>query len=372
MSEQIEAGVELDESQCWSAVRTRDAKCDGQFVFAVLTTGIYCRPSCSARAPKRENVRFFALSTQAQAAGYRACKRCQPDLAKSIMSKLTELAGYIRENADQNLPLTALARRAELSPSHFQRRFAQAFGVSPKQWQDQARGEKFKRALKQGTPVTTAGVDAGYGSSSRVHQQSARHLGMSPSAYRAAGKGEVIYYAHRQTALGTMLMAATEKGICFVQFAESLAELEQQLLAEFSDAKLLSSTAQSAPELDAWIAALERHLNTHAPAPELPLDLRGTAFQIRVWRFLLGIESGQVASYGEVARGIQATTAVRAVASACARNRIAVLVPCHRVLRGDGALGGYRWGLARKRALLAAEQSLSKADPALSTPSRLP
>lgn len=351
----------LDEALCWTAVCTRDAKQDGRFVFAVLTTGIYCRPGCSARTAKRENVRFFALPVQAQAAGYRACKRCQPDLAMDAMAKLAQVANYIREHAEQSLTLAELARRAELSTSHFQRRFSAVFGVSPKLLQDQARSEKFKRALKLGADVTTAGVDAGYGSSSRVHQHSARHLGMSPSVYRAAGKGEMIYFAYRQTVLGVMLMAATNKGICFVQFGESLEILQAQLQSEFSGAELIASTAQSAPALDAWIEALNAHLSTHAPAPELPLDLRGTAFQIRVWRFLLGIESGQVLSYRELAEGISAGKAVRAVASACARNRVAVLVPCHRVLRGDGSLGGYRWGLERKRALLAAEQGANSA-----------
>lgn len=344
------------EEQQWQAVLERDAKWDGQFVFAVLSTGIYCRPSCSARRAKRENVRFFTGPAEACAAGYRACKRCQPDLAEGLASSLAEIARHIRAHAEQPLSLAELAKRAGLSPSHFQRRFSAVFGVSPKLMQDQARLDSFKQALKHGARVIEAGVDAGYGSSSRVHLHSVRHLGMSPSAYRTAGKGERIYYAYRQTVLGVMLMAATEKGICFVQFGDELEPLRAQLQSEFSGALLIPSVAQSAPELDHWIDALNTHLSKHAPLPELPLDLRGSAFQIRVWRFLLGIESGRVLSYGEVAKGIHAGSAVRAVASACARNRIAVLIPCHRVLRGDGSLGGYRWGLERKRALLSAEQ----------------
>jgi AraC family transcriptional regulator of adaptative response/methylated-DNA-[protein]-cysteine methyltransferase len=243
-----------------------------------------------------------------------------------------------------------------MSPTHLQRRFKAVFGVSPKAYQDGLRLGRFKRELKAGRSVLESVGAAGFGSTSRVYDNTARNLGMTPSAYRAGGEGERIFHACRKTAIGWLLMAATDRGVCFAQFGASEGALAKQLRAEFPRATVVASQESGSPALDDWMRALEQHLEGASPHPDLPLDLRGTAFQIRVWRFLLSVPEGQVVSYGEVADAIGAPKAARAVASACASNRVAVLVPCHRVLRGDGDLGGYRWGLARKRALLDAER----------------
>lgn len=280
----------------------------------------------------------------------------RPGTPESRMTRLVAAARYIESHAEERLTLRELAGQVGLSPSRFQRVFKAAFGVSPKAWQDAARMKRLKTALKEGDDVTGAIFSAGFGSLSRVYGERVRNIGMTPGAYRAGGAGETIAYASRETALGALLMAATERGVAFVQFGEDPEALLDQLRREFPNATLVASDAQEAPELDVWITALDAHLAGGAPRPELPLDLRGTAFQMKVWRFLLSVREGDVISYGELASGIDQPGAARAVASACAANRIAILVPCHRVLRGDGNLGGYRWGLERKRALLAAER----------------
>ena len=280
-----------------------------------------------------------------------------PSEPEAALTRLADTARFIEAHAEERLTLRELAERVRLSPSHLQRVFKAAFGVSPKAYQDAVRMKRFKAALKEGDDVTGAIFSAGFGSLSRVYGERVRNIGMTPRAYRAGGAGETITYACRDTALGAALMAATRRGVCFVQFGEDEEVLLEQLRAEFPNASLVASSAREAPELDAWITALDAHLADGAPRPDLPLDLRGTAFQMRVWRFLLSVRDGQVISYGELARGIERPRAARAVAAACAANRIAVLVPCHRVLRGDGDLGGYRWGLERKRTLLDAERS---------------
>ena len=282
---------------------------------------------------------------------------CRPGAPESRLTQLVEAARYIETHAEERLTLRQLAGQVGLSPSRFQRVFKAAFGVSPKAWQDAFRMKRLKTALKEGDDVTGAIFSAGFGSLSRVYGERVRSIGMTPGAYRSGGAGETIAYASRETALGVLLMAATQRGVAFVQFGEDPGALLEQFRREFPNAALVASDAQEAPELDAWIAALDEHLGHGAPRPELPLDLRGTAFQMKVWRFLLSVREGDVISYGELASGIERPQAARAVASACAANRIAVLVPCHRVLRGDGELGGYRWGLERKRALLDAERS---------------
>ena len=280
-----------------------------------------------------------------------------PSEPEAALTRLADTARFIEAHAEERLTLRELADRVDLSPSHLQRVFKAAFGVSPKAYQDAVRMKRFKAALKEGDDVTGAIFSAGFGSLSRVYGERGRNIGMTPRAYRAGGAGETIAYACRDTALGAALMAATRRGVCFVQFGQDEEALLDQLRAEFPNASLIASAAREAPELDAWITALDAHLADGAPRPDLPLDLRGTAFQMRVWRFLLSVREGQVISYGELARGIERPRAARAVAAACAANRIAVLVPCHRVLRGDGDLGGYRWGLDRKRTLLDAERS---------------
>lgn len=347
----------MTDDQCWAAVQSRDIQADGTFFYGVMTTGVYCRPSCAARPARRENVRFFADTGSARAAGLRACKRCKPDSvhpASALDAELRALGRWIEAHADAPLPLAMLAARVGLSPSYFQRRFAAAFGASPREVQAAARLARLKTALREGDSVAGAIFEAGFSSTSRVYEQVDGRLGMTPSAYRAGGAGETIHHAGRATALGPLMMAATARGVCFVRFGDSADTLLAELAAEYPNAVLQPAPASAA--LDAWIDALDAHLSAGQPAPDLPLDLKGTAFQLKVWRFLMRIKPGQPISYAELADGIGAPKAVRAAASACARNGVAVLVPCHRVLRGDGSLGGYRWGLERKRALLDAER----------------
>jgi AraC family transcriptional regulator of adaptative response/methylated-DNA-[protein]-cysteine methyltransferase len=267
-----------------------------------------------------------------------------------------EIAHYIERHADERLTLASLAEIAELSTSRLQRIFREAFGVSPKAYQDAFRMRHFKQSLKEGDSVTDAIFSSGFGSVSRIYGQATRTIGMTPKTYQAGGTGETITYACRTTALGPILVAATDKGVCFAQFGDDEASLIALLKAEFPNAEQRPSPAQNTPGLDAWMDALDRHISQGGPRPDLPLDMRGTAFQMKVWQFLLRIREGDTLSYSEVAAQIDKPKAVRAVASACARNRIAILVPCHRVLRGDGSLGGYRWGLQRKQTLLAMER----------------
>ncbi len=273
------------------------------------------------------------------------------------LQKLIELARYIAANADATLTLEHLAGRVHLSPSRFQRVFKTTFGVTPKKFQQAARSDRFKALLRDGVDITEAIYAAGYGSNSRVYGQTMHNIGMTPRAYRAGGAGENITWACRETVLGPLLMAATDRGVCFAQFGDDCETLLRQLKAEFPRAALENYAGADASQLEQWIDALNGYIQNKQPRPEVPLDLRGTAFQIKVWEFLLGLREGDVVSYAELAQGIGKPRAVRAAATACAANRVAVLVPCHRILRGDGGLGGYRWGLARKRALLDAERA---------------
>lgn len=267
---------------------------------------------------------------------------------------LTDLARYIEAHATERLPLTELAARVGGSPTQLQKRFKALFGMSPKAFQDAARLQQLKSALKSGERVTDAIYSAGFGSSSRAYTP-AHELGMPPKRYAAGGARESISHASIASSLGWLMMAATDRGVCFVQFGDDVAALRAQLQNEFPQAELRESPPSTA--LHNWLDALEVHLRNAGPSPKLPLDLRGTAFQIAVWRFLTGLDRGQTLSYAELATAVGHPRAVRAAASACARNRTALLVPCHRVLRGDGGLGGYRWGLDRKAALLAAERT---------------
>jgi AraC family transcriptional regulator of adaptative response/methylated-DNA-[protein]-cysteine methyltransferase len=350
-------GIEADPR--WALLRARDPAADGRFVYAVRTTGVFCRPACPSRLAKPANLAFYDTPAAAQAAGYRPCLRCRPlavDAPHPMTARMQALAAFIEAHADEALPLARLGREAGLSPSHTQRAFTAVLGSSPKDFQAAARLRRLKAGLRAGEDVLGATFGAGYGSTSRIYELVDAGLGMTPSAYRAGGAGEVIVHAVRQTALGLLMMAATARGVCSVSFGEDAAALEAGLRAEFPRATLRPAEPAADGALAAWMAALDEHLSRGAPRPDLPLTLRGTAFQIRVWRFLLRVKAGDVVSYSELARGVGAPRAVRAAASACAANRVAVLVPCHRALRADGGLGGYRWGLARKQALLAAER----------------
>lgn len=350
----------LDDETCWRAVVKRDKNADALFFYAVKTTGVFCRPSCSARQPLRKNVAYFVTAHEAEAAGFRPCQRCrplagaEPDVATATM---IDLSHYLEAHADESISLTQLARRAGFSPYHLQRSFKAVIGVSPKEFQTAARLKRLKSSLRTGDAVTGAVFDAGFGSASRVYEHVDGRLGMTPTAYRAGGAGETIAYACRSSALGRIMMAATTRGVCFVQMGDYDGALLERLKNEYPRAAIIASPAESSPQLDAWITALDAHLSAGGPRPEVPLDLRGTAFQIRVWCFLMRIEEGAVMSYAEVAEGIGQPKAARAAGTACAANRIAILVPCHRVLRGDGGLGKYRWGIERKRALIDMERS---------------
>jgi AraC family transcriptional regulator of adaptative response/methylated-DNA-[protein]-cysteine methyltransferase len=275
-------------------------------------------------------------------------------LAVASDAALIALARDIAARADEPWPLSTMAAEFGLSPSAFQRRFVAVVGLSPKALQDAARLGRLKSALKASSRVTDAILEAGFGSTSRVYGEAPRDLGMTLSAYRDGAPGEAIHWAARNTRLGLLAMAATARGVCFAQFGESDAALRAELAREFPKATI--TRCEPGAPLDAWIDALEQHLDANAPPPSLPLDLRGTAFQMQVWRFLQGIPLGQTRSYADVAKAIGAPKATRAVGTACGANRVAVLVPCHRVLRGDGGLSGYRWGVERKRALLEAER----------------
>ncbi|WP_273208180.1 bifunctional transcriptional activator/DNA repair enzyme AdaA [Marinobacter subterrani] len=279
------------------------------------------------------------------------------ETATPVADRMVALARFIDAHPDEPLRLADLAEVAGLSVSHLQRSFKETFGVSPKAYQDALRMRAFKQALRSGQAVTDAIYDAGFGSVSRVYGKPERQLGMPPSRYGKGGDGEVIAYACRQTALGLLMMAATNQGVCFAEFGDHDTALQDRLKKEFPKARLSPSDARESPELDAWMVALDKHLSQNKPRPDVPLDIRGTAFQTRVWKLLLSVREGEVVSYTELARRLGEPKAVRAVASACGRNRIAVLIPCHRVLRSDGSLGGYRWGLERKARLLEKECS---------------
>ncbi|MGR8948854.1 MAG: bifunctional DNA-binding transcriptional regulator/O6-methylguanine-DNA methyltransferase Ada [Gammaproteobacteria bacterium] len=338
-----------------TAVGNRDPAYDGRFVYGVITTGVYCKPSCRSRAAKPENLRFFLNIGLATAAGLRPCKRCRPnEISRS--QQLAAVARYIEQNADSTLTLRELAQRAGLSSTNLQREFKRLFGVSPKCYQDEIRLKRVKHDLKKGESITAATYRAGYGSSSRFYETAAKSIGMRPKSYRNGGAGERISYACCKTALGTLMIAATDVGVCFVQFGANEKELVTALNSEFPAAAIVESAARRSEQLQQWLRQLNEYINGLQAMPELPLDIRGTAFQILVWRYLIDSPTGTVMSYSELADGIGKPKAARAAASACAKNRIALLIPCHRVLRSNGDLGGYRWGMARKRSLIDVER----------------
>lgn len=345
--------------QMWSAVERRDASYDGRFVYGVLTTGVYCRPTCVARRPLRKNVRFFATHLEAEQARLRPCKRCQPtrERAALINQVVHELARHIEARPELPLRLADLARRTGYSPFHLQRSFKAIVGSTPKEYQTAARLRTLKRELRNDAQVSDAIYEAGFGSGSRVYEKADGQLGMTPGEYRSGGKGLTISYASAQSPLGLLMIGATDRGICFLQFGESREKLAAELERQFPAAAVRAMPASHAPELEAWMAALNRHLRGLEPRLDLPLDVRGTAFQLIVWRYLQKLPYGEVRSYAEVAEAIGRRSAARAVARACAGNNVALLIPCHRVVRGTGELGGYRWGVQRKRVLLDTERA---------------
>jgi AraC family transcriptional regulator of adaptative response/methylated-DNA-[protein]-cysteine methyltransferase len=336
----------VDPDSAWAAVLRRDRALDGRFVTGVLTTGIYCRPSCAARHPKRENVRFFATGTEAAAAGLRACRRCRPDDV-SRDSAAIEAALALIESAEEPPSLDQLAARAGYSPFHFHRLFKRATGVTPAAYARAKRARAMTETLAGNGRVTDAIYDSGYSGPGRFYADARDRLGMTPTRWRDGGRGETISWATAQTSLGTMLVAATGRGICRLSFDEGEAELR----ARFPNAAIEPGGAAMAELVARTVAAVEAPERPH----DLPLDVRGTAFQEAVWRELARIPPGESLSYAALAARAGRPQAVRAAGTACGSNQIAVLIPCHRARRGDGSPGGYAYGLERKAGLLKRE-----------------
>lgn len=339
-------------NQKWSLVLARDARADGRFVYAVRSTGVFCRPSCPSRRPKRENVEFFDSPAQAQQAGYRACIRCTPLERNRQAQKIEAACRYIDENLDVTLSLTAISRHVAISPFHFQRLFKRMLGISPRQYQQARRAGKFRQALLNEGRVTDAIYEAGYSSSSRAYESIPAQLGMTPSAFRRKGEGVEIRYTVQPSELGKLLIATTERGVCAVRFGEGDAALLRDLKHDFGAASISRDDRALAP-----VAEQVKHLmEGSAATANIPIDIQGTAFQQLVWETLRKIPAGETRSYAEVAVSIGRPKAVRAVAGACASNPVALVVPCHRVVHKNGSLSGYRWGVKRKAALLESER----------------
>jgi AraC family transcriptional regulator of adaptative response/methylated-DNA-[protein]-cysteine methyltransferase len=338
----------------WQAVVDRDARADGVFVYAVATTGIYCRPGCASRLPNRDNVRFFDTWRDAEAAGFRPCKRCTPHLpaAPDTAMEVAVKACAIIEATDRPPTLQQLADAVGLSPHHFHRLFKRVVGLTPKQYAAEKRLERVRTTIQQDDTITDAIYNAGFESNSRFYETATSALGMKPSTYRNGGADVMIRFATARSYLGWVLVAATDQGICRIDFADTSEALRSRLKASFPQAALLADD----PDFGNVVAQVLAFLEKPKRDLGLPLDIQGTAFQRRVWMALQDIPAGSTVSYGDVAARIGKPQAARAVAQACAANNLAVAIPCHRVVRRDGDLGGYRWGLDRKRALLDREE----------------
>lgn len=339
----------------WKAWQERDPEAVGAFYIAVRSTKIYCRVGCPARGPKRENIRFYDTPETAEAAGYRACLRCRPKEALASLALVAQVKKLI-EHSEKAPTLEALGKAVKLSPFHLQRLFKQETGLSPKQYSSALRLGKFKEQVRMSDNVTEALYGAGYGSSSNLYGQSNAQLGMSPKVYRRGGKGMRIRYAFADSTVGKLIIGVTERGICSILIGETEEQLEATLRQEFAEARLERGT------LNEPIQAVLEHLSQNAPL-KVPLDLHGTAFQLKVWEALRQIPRGQTRTYGELAKALGDPKAVRAVASACGANPISLVVPCHRVIGSGGKLTGYRWNIERKKKLL--EQEHVQSQPAL-------
>ena len=338
----------MTQESLWQAVERRDSGSAAKFVYAVVSTGIYCRADCPSRRPDRRNVRFYDTPREAEAAGFRPCRRCRPDEPDKNDLVLKRAVAWITENVSEPFSLDRLGASLAVSPRQLHRLFRDTVGVTPRQYAAAARLDALKSKLRDGEPVTGAMYDAGYGSSSRLYESASSRLGMTPAVYRKRGAGLSITWDIGDTTLGRMLVASTERGICALYFGDSDSALEAALAEEYPAAKV-----QRAPQ--AWMEPLASALAERRPAPALPLDAVATAFQARVWEELRRIPYGETATYSDIAARIGKPEAVRAVANACAHNPVSLLTPCHRVLRREGTLGGYRWGLDRKRRLLEME-----------------
>ena len=347
--------LSVNADDAWEAVLSRDRRCDGRFVYAVSSTRVYCRPSCPSRRPTRNHVMFFDSPQLAESAGFRACLRCRPQSAhgSETEQRVERARRYLDEHSDEPITLRRLATQVGLSPFHLQRAFTRVVGLSPKAYQDAKRMERFTASLKRGETVTNATYEAGFGSSSRLYARVNEDLGMTPSAFRSGGRGVTLRYTTVPTAVGRMLVAVTEQGIAAVSLGDTEAALVTSLRSDYPKAVL----RRDRNGLEQHVHRLLQCLNGSADMDRLPLDVKTTAFQRKVWQALQQIPRGQTRSYQEIARAIGQPTAARAVARACAGNPVAVAIPCHRVVRGDGQLAGYRWGLHRKKRLLDLERT---------------
>jgi AraC family transcriptional regulator of adaptative response/methylated-DNA-[protein]-cysteine methyltransferase len=340
----------------WKALAARDRAADGTFVYAVTSTGVYCRPSCPSRRPRADRVKFFDTTHEARQAGFRACKRCRPDivgLAQPGVEAVRRVSAYLATHADETVTLAHLARVASMSPHHLQRRFKALVGLSPREYQAAVRAVRLRASLRDGRDVTSAIYEAGYGSPSRVYESSPTGKGMTPSNYRRHGAGMRIGYSIVSSPIGRVLVAATEHGVCAVKIGETDASLVRDLRTEYSAAEI---SANDAPRAE-WVKAIADHLRGDRSPLDLPIDVKATAFQWKVWRALQQIPSGETRAYADVARRIGKPRAARAVANACANNPVCLVVPCHRVVPSKGGLGGYRWGAERKARLLKMEKA---------------
>ena len=343
----------------WQAVLSKDARYDGQFVFAVSSTHIYCRPSCPSRRPHRDRVSFFSIPEAAEQAGFRACLRCEPKRARVLdpqIEMVQNVCRYLDSTDSDEVKLTDLATQAGVSVFHLQRTFKNIIGVSPRQYLAAKRFGNFKNRVRKGSSVTNALYDAGFNSSSRLYEQAANELGMTPATYSRAGRGTEIRYTIVDSPLGRLLVARTERGVCSVAMGDHDPQLIKALHEEFSEAMI----ERDEKALHETVRVVLNHLNAKQPHLELPVDIRATAFQRQVWEKLRSIPFGTTLSYGDVAKSLGKPGAVRAVGRACATNPVALVIPCHRVVREDRSLGGYRWGLERKQKLLDQEKRLTK------------
>jgi AraC family transcriptional regulator, regulatory protein of adaptative response / methylated-DNA-[protein]-cysteine methyltransferase len=346
--------VDMNDQRRWAAILERDRRADGRFFYGVTSTRVFCRPSCQSRLPRRDRVRFFDSPEAAEQAGFRPCRRCRPTTAPGddpVAAAVSRAAAYLAGHVDETVSLAQLAQVAKLSPSHFQRQFKRALGVSPREYQAAMRADRFRRELRKGADVTTAVYAAGYGSPSRVYEAALTGRGVAPSAYRDGAEGLEIGFTVVSSTLGRLLVAGTANGVCAVKLGDDAAALEADLRHEFPAATLVRDRIVTAR----WVNAIVQRLRGSRDDLNLPLDIRGTAFQWRVWQALRAIPYGETRSYSDIARAIGRPKAVRAVAHACAVNPVCVVVPCHRVTPKSGEPGGYRWGADRKRRLLTLE-----------------
>jgi AraC family transcriptional regulator of adaptative response/methylated-DNA-[protein]-cysteine methyltransferase len=350
----------MNEAVAWESVLHRDSSADDRLLYGVTTTGIYCRPSCPSRKPKRDNVAFFSSAQAAERAGFRACQRCRPNRAKSSSPAVQRARDYIDSHitdlSEERITLELLAEKSGMSPYHLQRTFKEIIGLTPAQYIRARKSERLKDELKRGETVSRATFGAGYGSSSRVYADANARLGMTPATYRQGGSGAHMDYIIAKTSLGALLVAATDRGVCAVTLGDDALTLEAALAREYPAATRTRVTAPSSA-LGVWVAEIVSAVDGERARPEIPIDVQGSAFRWKVWRELQKIPFGETRSYSEIARAIGSPKAARAVAGACASNRVAVVIPCHRVVRQGGELGGYRWGIERKKRLVEKERS---------------